>query len=138
MGTGKKLLARAVQCARELGYKEVVLDTLPNMDAARGIYREYGFREIEAYYATPVAGTTYILGADPVRKFSPEGSVLIAAGFAPNGNTTERIVIIVMLAWGAIIQGAHCSTPLFWVSMEPRTPREHEATLTWRNCGREK
>ena len=60
MGTGKKLLARAVQCARELGYKEVVLDTLPNMDAARGIYREFGFREIEAYYATPVAGTIFL------------------------------------------------------------------------------
>jgi GNAT superfamily N-acetyltransferase len=60
LGTGKKLLARAVQCARELGYKEMVLDTLPSMGAARGIYREFGFREIEAYYATPVVGTIFL------------------------------------------------------------------------------
>ena len=58
-GIGKRLLRSAVQAARDLGYREIRLDTLPSMHAAIGMYREVGFREIEAYYDTPVVGTMF-------------------------------------------------------------------------------
>jgi ribosomal protein S18 acetylase RimI-like enzyme len=59
-GIGKRLLRTAVQAARDLGYREIRLDTLPSMHAAIGMYREVGFREIEAYYDTPVVGTIFL------------------------------------------------------------------------------
>jgi ribosomal protein S18 acetylase RimI-like enzyme len=60
LGVGKRLLMGAVKAARELGYKEVWLDTLPSMHAAIRMYRRLGFREIEPYYDTPVAGTIFL------------------------------------------------------------------------------
>lgn len=57
---GKTLLMSAVQSARELGYMEAWLDTLPSMHAAIGMYRVLGLRKIEPYYDTPVAGTIFL------------------------------------------------------------------------------
>ena len=50
LGASKALMDVAIARARELGYKEVLLDTLGSMTAARRLYEKYGFREIEAYY----------------------------------------------------------------------------------------
>lgn len=58
-GVGKSLLARAVQAARDLGYREIRLDTLPTMHAAIKMYRDVGFREIESYYDTPIEETVF-------------------------------------------------------------------------------
>ncbi|KIN03399.1 hypothetical protein OIDMADRAFT_17913 [Oidiodendron maius Zn] len=60
LGIGKMMLKRALECAREMGYKEVCLDTLSSMNTARGVYKEFGFREIEAYYETPIEGTIFL------------------------------------------------------------------------------
>jgi len=49
-GVSKVLMDVAIARARELGYREVLLDTLGSMTAARRLYEKYGFREIEAYY----------------------------------------------------------------------------------------
>ena len=35
------------------------LDTLLTMAAAKGLYREFGFEPIPAYYATPIEGTAF-------------------------------------------------------------------------------
>lgn len=50
LGIGRKLVEAALQRAKELGYEEVRLDTLPWMKEAIKLYAEFGFREIEAYH----------------------------------------------------------------------------------------
>ncbi|KAF9693132.1 hypothetical protein EKO04_008654 [Ascochyta lentis] len=50
MGVSKLLMDVVIARARELGYKEMLLDTLSSMAAARGLYERYGFVEVEAYY----------------------------------------------------------------------------------------
>jgi ribosomal protein S18 acetylase RimI-like enzyme len=59
-GLGRALAEAALAEARRLGYRRVRLDTLPGMDAAQGIYRELGFREIAAYRANPVPGARFL------------------------------------------------------------------------------
>ena len=59
-GLGRKLTQTALACARELGYHAVRLDTLEDMAAARALYRELGFIEIEPYYDSPVPGTSFL------------------------------------------------------------------------------
>lgn len=60
LGIGKALALAAISAARILGYAKVRLDTLPEMRAAREMYRGLGFVEIAAYYATPVEGTIFL------------------------------------------------------------------------------
>lgn len=59
-GAGRMLIERVIQCAKEMGYREVRLDTLPSMIEAQALYKRYGFREIEPYYDTPIAGTVFL------------------------------------------------------------------------------
>ncbi len=44
-GYGRRLLAALEDCARELGYRELFLDTQPHQRAARGLYESSGFRQ---------------------------------------------------------------------------------------------
>jgi len=60
MGLGDALIARIVASARASAYAEMRLDTLPTMLAALGLYIRAGFREIPAYYPTPIAGTVFL------------------------------------------------------------------------------
>ena len=52
-GVGMLLVKTLLQEAREIGYSEMVLDTLPVMKSAQRIYREFGFGECESYYDAP-------------------------------------------------------------------------------------
>jgi ribosomal protein S18 acetylase RimI-like enzyme len=56
---GRRLAEEIVEAGREAGYGLMRLDTLPSMEAARGLYRSLGFEEIEAYRHNPVHGTTF-------------------------------------------------------------------------------
>jgi ribosomal protein S18 acetylase RimI-like enzyme len=58
-GTGRELVEAAIARARELGYRVMRLDTLPEMDAARALYLSLGFRPIERYNDNPVVGVLF-------------------------------------------------------------------------------
>lgn len=48
-GLGPLLVRAAIRAARELGYEEMWLDTLPTMTDAHRLYEKLGFREIPPY-----------------------------------------------------------------------------------------
>jgi ribosomal protein S18 acetylase RimI-like enzyme len=59
-GLGRALVLRALAEASAIGYRELKLDTLPTMAAARALYASLGFRECAAYYRTPLDGVVYM------------------------------------------------------------------------------
>jgi carbonic anhydrase len=59
-GVGRDLAMAAIKAARALGYRKVMLDTLPAMRIAVRLYRELGFSEAPAYYPTPIEGTIFL------------------------------------------------------------------------------
>ena len=59
-GVGQALIDGVVERARQIGYREIRLDTLPSMAAARMLYRQSGFEITEPYYDTPVARTLFM------------------------------------------------------------------------------
>ena len=59
-GLGRALAEAAVARARELGYVQMRLDTLPSMGAAQELYRSLGFVEIPPYRHNPIAGSSFL------------------------------------------------------------------------------
>ena len=59
-GLGRRIAEALISRASVLGYSTMVLDTLPGMDAAQGLYRSLGFRECPPYYHNPVPGVMYM------------------------------------------------------------------------------
>lgn len=49
-GLGKKIFLTAMSAAKDMGYLAVVLETLPIMQAAQSLYKEYGFKPTPAYF----------------------------------------------------------------------------------------
>ena len=58
-GLGKRLALRALDSARQAGYRRLVLDTLDRMISAVRLYENPGFRQIPAYYVNPIEGALY-------------------------------------------------------------------------------
>ncbi len=46
--------------ARAIGYRELKLDTLARMTAARNLYARVGFRECAPYYRNPLPDAIYM------------------------------------------------------------------------------
>jgi putative acetyltransferase len=59
-GLGRRLAEAALDAARRIGYKRVLLDTLDDMETARALYAGLGFKEIPPYYHNPIAGSHYL------------------------------------------------------------------------------
>jgi ribosomal protein S18 acetylase RimI-like enzyme len=59
-GTGRALTEAALAEARRLGYRRVLLDTLPGMEAAQRLYVELGFRDVAPYRPNPVDGARFL------------------------------------------------------------------------------
>jgi putative acetyltransferase len=60
-GLGRALVEKIIEEARQIGYKQMCLDTLPGtMDQAIALYSSIGFKEIEPYYNNPVAGAKFM------------------------------------------------------------------------------
>jgi len=59
-GAGRALAEAALAEARRMNYDAMRLDTLSTMAAALSLYRGLGFKEIPAYYETPIVNTVFM------------------------------------------------------------------------------
>jgi GNAT superfamily N-acetyltransferase len=59
-GLGRVIVQALLDEAQQIGYSEVLLDTLDDMEAARGLYASLGFEEIPPYYYNPIPGAHYL------------------------------------------------------------------------------
>lgn len=59
-GLGRLLTQTLMDQAVRSGYSTMLLDTLDDMEAARGLYASLGFMEIPPYYFNPIAGAHYL------------------------------------------------------------------------------
>jgi ribosomal protein S18 acetylase RimI-like enzyme len=59
-GLGRLLAQQLMDLATQAGYSCMLLDTLDDMEAARGLYESLGFEEIPPYYFNPIPGAHYL------------------------------------------------------------------------------
>jgi putative acetyltransferase len=59
-GLGRLIAQALMDRAREAGHSSMLLDTLDEMEVARGLYAALGFVEIPPYYFNPIAGAHYL------------------------------------------------------------------------------
>lgn len=60
LGVGRVLAQALMDLATQTGYRTMLLDTLDEMESARGLYAALGFDEVPPYYYNPVAGAHYL------------------------------------------------------------------------------
>lgn len=59
-GLGRIIAQALIDRATEAGYSAMLLDTLDDMEAARGLYESLGFQNIPPYYFNPIPGAHYL------------------------------------------------------------------------------
>ncbi|WP_343627881.1 GNAT family N-acetyltransferase [Roseateles sp.] len=59
-GLGRTMAQALIDAATSAGYSTMLLDTLDDMEAARGLYEHLGFVEIPPYYFNPIPGAHYL------------------------------------------------------------------------------
>lgn len=59
-GLGRLMAQALMDLATQAGYGTLLLDTLDDMEAARGLYASLGFVEIPPYYYNPIPGAHYL------------------------------------------------------------------------------
>lgn len=57
---GGYLVKKILEDAREIGYAHVLLDTLPFLETAIRMYKQYGFYEIPSYNNSPMDNLVYL------------------------------------------------------------------------------
>jgi len=58
-GVGRMIAVALIERARGIGYRSVLLDTLPAMIGAQALYASLGFTQTTPYRFNPIAGATY-------------------------------------------------------------------------------
>lgn len=58
-GAGRALATAAVEVARGLGYRRILLDTVASMEAAIAVYEGLGFEECDPYRHNPLPDARY-------------------------------------------------------------------------------
>jgi GNAT superfamily N-acetyltransferase len=59
-GLGRTLAQALLDRALQAGHSSMLLDTLDDMESARGLYDTLGFVEIAPYYFNPLPGAHYL------------------------------------------------------------------------------
>lgn len=59
-GLGRILAQALMDHATQAGHSAMLLDTLDEMEAARGLYETLGFVEVPPYYFNPIPGAHYL------------------------------------------------------------------------------
>lgn len=59
-GIATALVERIVEDARDIGYKELYLDTLPELESAVKLYKSFGFEGTGQYNDSPVEKTIFM------------------------------------------------------------------------------
>ena len=59
-GLGRIVAQALMDRATEAGYSSMLLDTLDDMEAARGLYESLGFVEVPPFYFNPIPGAHYL------------------------------------------------------------------------------
>jgi putative acetyltransferase len=59
-GLGRLLAQALIDGATQAGYSAMLLDTLDDMESARGLYETLGFTEVPPYYFNPIPGAHYL------------------------------------------------------------------------------
>lgn len=57
---GEKLVKQLIEDAKEIGYKHMLLDTLPFLKSAIKLYQNLGFYEIDSYNGAPLGHLIYM------------------------------------------------------------------------------
>ena len=60
MGLGHTLATAVIDASRVIGYRRMVLDTIPAMGAAIALYESLGFRDIAPYNDNPAPGVRHM------------------------------------------------------------------------------
>ena len=55
-----RLVQRIIEDAKEIGYKNMLIDTFPFLESAIAMYKNCGFVEIESYNNSPMEGLIYL------------------------------------------------------------------------------
>lgn len=59
-GLGRVLVERIIVVARDIGYRSLLLDTLPFMKQAQALYLSLGFEPTTAYRFNPIEGSAFL------------------------------------------------------------------------------